>query len=595
MEVTALGFRLLTDVVLLLTVKVLNFNAKKADAAFPHISPNQLQFFEYESISVDCGELDHSSEWRVMRKLKEDPTNTSQWETSTGTITIEIPFTSDTGEYWCENKEGGRSNSVNITITAGDVILQSPMVPAMEGDSVSLSCRNKKAVSNLPADFYKDGHFSSTGYKGKFIINNVSKSDEGLYKCSISGAGGSPESWLAVRGGSGMLETPVLPVEEDVVTFHCKNSIASSNIVASFYKDGFLLKNISTGNMTIHCASGSEEGLYRCNTSREGESPESWLVVRDNMEATALRIRPLINVLFLLCALDQKVHSVFIRVVPDRLQFFEYDPVAFHCEGVKGQVLSCRSTSTQGFKQTRCNITSVYPEDSGAYWCEAEGGERSNSVNINVTAHSVILESPARPVMEGESVTLSCRNKTASSNLAADFYKDGRLIRSSSPGIMTLHSVSKPDEGLYKCSISGAGESPQSLLAVTVSTKETSPTSSSTPWIVVTVLLTLLLLAVGLLHFGKGYFHRVMLYLSSVTAGSGLPEDQTVSVETSAADANKVTYAVAAKSRRKKDEDEFASAPIYYTLGLGDTEQLAEHAAGINPSLTENALYASIQ
>ncbi|MED6285548.1 hypothetical protein CHARACLAT_030363 [Characodon lateralis] len=29
-------------------------------------------------------------------------------------------------------------------------------------------------------------------------LSKVSKSDEGLYKCSISGAGESPESWLAV-------------------------------------------------------------------------------------------------------------------------------------------------------------------------------------------------------------------------------------------------------------------------------------------------------------------------------------------------------------------------------------------------------------
>ncbi|XP_039678976.1 sialoadhesin-like [Perca fluviatilis] len=268
------------DVLLLLAVQVQNCNAKKADAAFPHIAPNKLQFFEYESISIDCGELDYSSEWRVMRKLKEVPTNT-QWETSTGTTTIKPAFTSDSGEYWCENKEGERSNSVNITITASDVILLSPTVPVIEGESVSLSCRNKMAVSNLPADFYKDGLLRSTGYKGDFNIYSVSKSDEGLYKCSISGVGESPESWLAVRGGSVVLETPVLPVMEgDAVTFHCKNSIASSNILASFYKDGFLIKNISTGNMTIHCASGSDEGLYKCNTSRAGESPESWLAVR---------------------------------------------------------------------------------------------------------------------------------------------------------------------------------------------------------------------------------------------------------------------------------------------------------------------------
>ena len=77
---------------------------------------------------------------------------------------------------------------------------------------------------------------------------------------------------------------------------------------------------------------------------------------------------------------------------------------------------------------------------------------------------SVILESPAVPVMEGESVTLICRNQT--STLSADFYKDGRLIRSSSSGNITIHRVSKSDEGLYKCNISDGGQSPDSWLAV---------------------------------------------------------------------------------------------------------------------------------
>ncbi|XP_078132124.1 Fc receptor-like protein 5 isoform X3 [Sander vitreus] len=282
------------------------------------------------------------------------------------------------------------------------------------------------------------------------------------------------------------------------------------------------------------------------------------------MEVTALRIRLLVNVLFLLCAFNQKVYSVFLRVDPNRLQFFEYEPVTFHCEGVKGEVLTCRTNSKQASKLLSCNIKNIFVDDSGEYWCEAEGGERSNSVNITVTEHSVMLESPALPVMEGEAVTLSCRNKTASFNLQTDFYKNGRLISSSSTGEMTIHSVSKSDEGLYKCSISDGGESPESWLSV----RETTPNSSDcTPWIVVTVLLMLLLLAVGLLHFGK-----VLLYLSTLTPRSGLPEDQTVSVETSAADANKVTYAVVTKNRRKK----------------------ADHAAGINPSFTENAVYSSI-
>lgn len=79
----------------------------------------------------------------------------------------------------------------------------------------------------------------------------------------------------------------------------------------------------------------------------------------------------------------------------------------------------------------------------------------------------MILESPVLPVQDGEAATLRCtRRTTSSSSLTAEFYKDGVLIGSSSTGNMTMHGVSKSDEGLYKCTISGAGESPDSWLAV---------------------------------------------------------------------------------------------------------------------------------
>lgn len=84
--------------------------------------------------------------------------------------------------------------------SGGPVILQSPALPVMERQTVTLRCRTK-ASSNLPADFYKDGHFIKTGYTGEITIHNVFKSSEGLYKCRSSGLQGeSPESWLAVRG-----------------------------------------------------------------------------------------------------------------------------------------------------------------------------------------------------------------------------------------------------------------------------------------------------------------------------------------------------------------------------------------------------------
>ncbi|XP_026012794.1 Fc receptor-like B, partial [Astatotilapia calliptera] len=107
-----------------------------------------------------------------------------------------------------------------------------------------------------------------------------------------------------------------------------------------------------------------------------------------------------------------------------------------------------------------CNISYTDTVDSGVYWCESREGPISNMVNLTVTGGSVILQSPVLPVMEGDDVTLLCKTKTTPSNLPAAFYKDGSLIRKQPTGHMTIQHVSRSDEGLYKCDISGHGESP---------------------------------------------------------------------------------------------------------------------------------------
>ncbi|XP_038587713.1 high affinity immunoglobulin gamma Fc receptor I-like [Micropterus salmoides] len=239
------------------------------------------------------------------------------------------------------------------------------------------------------------------------------------------------------------------------------------------------------------------------------------------MEVTALCIRMLMTLMFMqLAAHAQKVDADF-WIIPTRLQVFEYESLSFKCTGfngstswnilrkIKSEIAICGFSKWGVSTESSCTIRGAFPDDSGEYWCEAGGGERSNSVNVAVTAGSVILESPVLPLMEGDPATLSCRNKTTSSNHTADFYKDGLLIRTSSTVNMTIHSVSTSDEGLYKCSISGAGESPKSQLTVRAlhSTSETHPFSDYLfpilRNIVPIVPMTMLLLLLGALHCGK--------------------------------------------------------------------------------------------
>uniref|UniRef100_A0A669B730 Ig-like domain-containing protein n=1 Tax=Oreochromis niloticus TaxID=8128 RepID=A0A669B730_ORENI len=360
-------------IILLMTIMTLmGVQDQKVNAVSLRIYPNRLQFFEYDAVTFYCEGVDYCE---VVHKLKGKikSCNKTNKRTPTGSsCKIKTAYTDDSGEYWYETEGGTRSNSINISVTDGPVILESPAVPVLMEETVTLSCRNKIASFNFKADFYKDGR----------------------------------------------------------------------HIIGS-----------STGNMTIHRVSKSDEGLYKCSISGVGESPESWLKVTD---------------------------AVSLRIVPNKSQFFEYESVSFYCEGIshghvlykmKEEVEQCNKTSKKTAATTtgsKCTIRPIYARDSGEYWCGTAGGQRSNIISITVTAGSMILEIPAVPVMEGEAVTLRCRNKMLSSSIAADFYKYGRHIGSSSIGNLTIHRVSKSDEGLYKCKISGGGESPESWLSVSL-------------------------------------------------------------------------------------------------------------------------------
>uniref|UniRef100_A0A669DIC4 Ig-like domain-containing protein n=1 Tax=Oreochromis niloticus TaxID=8128 RepID=A0A669DIC4_ORENI len=167
------------------------------------VSPSSSQFFKGDFVSLSCEEDDSSAGWTLRRKAKVQQRTQcgdgwGRWSDSSCNMSYIDPL--DSGVYWCESREGPISNMVNLTVTGGSVILQSPVLPVMEGDDVTLLCKTKTTPSNLPAAFYKDGVFIGKEPTGHMTIQHVSRSDEGLYKCDISGHGESPSSWITVTG-----------------------------------------------------------------------------------------------------------------------------------------------------------------------------------------------------------------------------------------------------------------------------------------------------------------------------------------------------------------------------------------------------------
>ncbi|XP_032438626.1 low affinity immunoglobulin gamma Fc region receptor III-like isoform X1 [Xiphophorus hellerii] len=168
--------------------------------AVVRILPNRSQFFLYESVTLSCVDSENSPDWTVKRNTAGN--ETADWGKRNGSqhlIDAVYPF--DSGRYWCEFRTGACSEVINVTVTDGPVILQSPVLPVAEGDAVILRCIHSDASSSSNfTKFYKNGLLIGSSSTGSIAVREVSESDEGLYKCSITGAGESPESWLSVRG-----------------------------------------------------------------------------------------------------------------------------------------------------------------------------------------------------------------------------------------------------------------------------------------------------------------------------------------------------------------------------------------------------------
>ncbi|XP_026004556.1 uncharacterized protein LOC113010004 isoform X2 [Astatotilapia calliptera] len=173
------------------------------------------------------------------------------------------------------------------------------------------------------------------------------------------------------------------------------------------------------------------------------------------------------------------VSAVSLSVTPDHKQFFSRTALAIlSCDDddeqrvdgwtvkrTRGGVTErCGAAEGLVLKNSKCQLKLHNPSD-GAYFCESSSGQRSDEVNIIVSAGSLILKAPSSPVWTGSNVTLLCESRDGEPRKSY-FYKDGNMIGSDLEGTLTLTNVQKSDEGLYSCSTEDHPHTHESRLTV---------------------------------------------------------------------------------------------------------------------------------
>uniref|UniRef100_A0A8C5QRE0 Ig-like domain-containing protein n=1 Tax=Leptobrachium leishanense TaxID=445787 RepID=A0A8C5QRE0_9ANUR len=85
---------------------------------------------------------------------------------------------------------------------------------------------------------------------------------------------------------------------------------------------------------------------------------------------------------------------------------------------------------------------------AGSYQCQAETGDKSDPVRLNITDEVVILQAPPS-VFEGDNITLRCHSLSVQGAENTTFYKDGQIVGSGTSELTLQAELNST--GNYKC------------------------------------------------------------------------------------------------------------------------------------------------
>ncbi|XP_003414998.2 Fc receptor-like protein 3 isoform X1 [Loxodonta africana] len=333
------------------------------------------------------------------------------------------------------------------------VLLQPTLFPVFKGETVTLTCKEFHSPALGDTSWYLEGNL----LKEKSEEIRVKK--PGKYQCETKRSSLSDPVHVDFSPGWLILQASYPVFEGDNVDLRCWGKEDNKIIDRIYYKDEKKLDEYENKNCFTLSSVSRDNGEYHCTASRQ----YLWKIHKPE-HSNRLRIQ---------------VQELFPppKLTARPSEPIEGRPVALKCETSLApqrshiQLKFCFFKEGQALgagwsKSPELQIPTMWSEDSGSYWCEAQTETSSirkqssqsqiHVQRIPVSDVNLEIRAPGGQVIEGEDLVLVCSVAKGTGTITFSWHREGRVslgrkTERSSWAELPVFAVKERDAGRYYC------------------------------------------------------------------------------------------------------------------------------------------------
>uniref|UniRef100_A0A8C3WRP8 Fc receptor like 4 n=1 Tax=Catagonus wagneri TaxID=51154 RepID=A0A8C3WRP8_9CETA len=346
--------------------------------------------------------------------------------------------------------------SERLATTPQSVIsLQPPWTTVFRGERINLTCNGFHVSAPAKVKWYRKNF--GKRYPSETPGNTLEVRDSGEYKCQARGSLLSNPVNLLFSTGSFILQAPHSVFEGDALVLRCQKRGKEKLIAVKYTRNGKVIANSNTSvDLLIPQASLSNSGNYQCIGSLENA-----YILKSNSKV--IRIRELFSQPKLTVTDSQPREGNSVNLSCETQHPLERPDTQLHFIFFRGSGVTLSNWS----RSPEFQITAIWREDSGSYWCGAETVTRdvhklSLPLQIEVQripVSGVLLETQPQGgrAVEGETLVLVCSVAEGTGDTTFSWYREGmeeslgRKRRRSQRAELEIPVVWESQAGLYYC------------------------------------------------------------------------------------------------------------------------------------------------